>query len=141
ELQRSLGLHVDWLTPDGVLATAPYVRPDGLRAGTFCATDGIVDPHGVVSALMQQGRAAGVEYFLGEEVLGIEPVAGGLVVRTSHLDVEAPHVVNAAGPHAAELAAMGDVELPVEPYRRNLACTQPVAGFPEHTPMCVDMDT
>src|SRR5205807_6567033 len=32
-------------------------------------------------------------------------------------------------------------ELPVEPYRRNLACTQPVAGYPEHTPMCVDMDT
>ena len=53
----------------------------------------------------------------------------------------APHVVNAAGPTAGEVASLAGVELPVEPYRRNLACTQPVAGYPDPTPMCVDLDT
>jgi sarcosine oxidase, subunit beta len=141
ELQRSLGLGVDWLTPAEVLARAPFVRADGLRGGTFCATDGIIDPHGVASALAQVGRAAGVEYVFGQEVVAVDVRGASLVVRTPNLDIVAEHVVNAAGPLARELAAMAGVDLPVRPYRRNLACTQPVAGYPDRIPMCVDLDT
>jgi len=141
DLQRSLGLEVKWLTPAEVLGVAPFVRPDGLRGGTFCATDGIIDPHGVASALAQVGRAAGVEYLFGEEVIALDPSGEGLVVHTPHLDIVARQVVNAGGPFARELAAMAGVDLPVRPYRRNLACTQPVAGHPDSIPMCVDLDT
>ena len=142
ELQRSLGVPVHWLSADGVGAIAPYVRSDGLRCGTFCPTDGIVDPHGVVSALLAECRRLGtVDFRFGMRVTGIDVTDNGITLETTRQRIEADYAVNAAGPGASSVAAMAGVALPVTPFRRNLACTEPVSGFPEAIPMCVDVDT
>lgn len=141
ELQRSLGLPVDWLEPADVVAQVPFVRQEGLRAGTFCATDGIFDPSGVVAALFAECRHAGVDFLFDHEVTAIDRSGPNLGLETAGERLEAGQVVNAAGAFSAHVAALAGIELPVEPYRRNLACTQPVTGFPDEIPMCVDMDT
>src|ERR1043165_1683889 len=41
DLQRSLGVKVDWLEPDDIERLAPGVGTDGVLAATFCAKDGI----------------------------------------------------------------------------------------------------
>ena len=140
ELQRSLGVDVRWLSPREVIDIAPFIKVDGLTAATFCADDGIIDPHGVATALWAACRRAETTFLLDTEVL---EVAGGTParVRTSSGDIEAEFVVNAAGPFARELAATAGVDLPVISRRRNLACTEAVAGFPAAIPMCVDNDT
>ena len=126
--------HVD------VIALAPCVNVDGLSAATFCAGDGIIDPHGVVSALWQECRRLGTTFLLDTEVVG---VTGGAParVRTTRGDIETDFVVNAAGPFARDVAAMAGLVLPVVSRRRNLACTEPVSGIPDAIPMCVDNDT
>jgi len=141
DLQRACGVEVDWLAPRDVLAHAPFVRPDGLRAGTFCGRDGLIDPHGVVAALHAQVRALPVELLFGTEVTGARRAADGFELTTSSGPIRTRVLVNATGPAAATLAAMLGVELPCHPVRRNLACTDPVAGYPEVIPMCVDLDT
>ena len=141
ELQRSLGVDVRWLSAAEVVALAPCVSVDGLAAATFCAGDGIIDPHGVVSALCQEARRLGAAYMFDTEVLDLAGDGDGATVRTSAGDVHADFVVNAAGPFARDLAARAGVELPVTPRKRNLACTEPVSGFPAAIPMCVDADT
>jgi sarcosine oxidase subunit beta len=141
ELQRSLGVDVQWLSAGEVIEIAPFVNVDGLSAATFCAADGIIDPHGVVSALWAECRRLDASFLLGTEVLG---VAGGrppVRVRTTAGDIETEFVVNAAGPFARDLAATAGVNLPVVSRRRNLACTEAVAGIPDAIPMCVDNDT
>ncbi|HEY6378198.1 MAG TPA: FAD-dependent oxidoreductase [Candidatus Dormibacteraeota bacterium] len=140
-LQRSLGVEVRWLTPAEILDIAPFIRPHGLRAGTFCADDGILDPAGVVAALNQEARRLGVRCLFDERVVALECGNHKVRLRSTRVSVDAAHVVNAAGPGAAEVAALAGVELPVKPYRRNLACTEPVAGFADPIPMCVDLDT
>jgi sarcosine oxidase subunit beta len=140
-LQTSCGVDVEWLDPSRIGEIAPYVRADGLRAGTFCASDGVIDPGGVVMAMWQEGRRLGVRYLLGERVEAIECGPGSVRVRTAQSEVSAEWAVNAAGPTAQQVAAMAGVELPVEPFRRNLACTEGVTGFPDAIPMCVDLDT
>jgi glycine/D-amino acid oxidase-like deaminating enzyme len=60
ELQRSLGVTTEWLAPEAIIERAPFVRPDGLRAGTFHARDGFLDPYGVVRALELEARRLGV---------------------------------------------------------------------------------
>src|SRR5580658_6267235 len=50
ELQRSLGVDVQWLSATDVIEKVPFVNVDGLSGATFCGDDGIIDPHGVVSA-------------------------------------------------------------------------------------------
>jgi sarcosine oxidase subunit beta len=140
ELQRSLGVDVQWLSAADVLEKAPFVNVDGLSAATFCADDGVIDPDGVVSALWAECRRLDTSFQLDTEVLGL---AGGrrVRVRTSAGDIETDFVVNAAGPFAREVAAMADIDLPVVSRRRNLACTEAVAGIPDAIPMCVDNDT
>ncbi|MFQ5506113.1 MAG: NAD(P)/FAD-dependent oxidoreductase, partial [Planctomycetota bacterium] len=59
ELQRSLGVGVEWLDPGRILGMAPFVRAAGLRAGSFSPRDGFIDPHGVSQALWQDARQAG----------------------------------------------------------------------------------
>jgi sarcosine oxidase subunit beta len=141
ELQRSRGIAVEWLDAEGELRHAPFVRHEGLRAGTFCATDGLIDPHGVAMALYREGRRLGVRYLLGERVNAITCEATSVHVHTDRRDIDATYAVNAAGPSAAAVATMAGVALPVECFRRNLACTQAVVGFPGVIPMCVDIDT
>ncbi len=141
DLQRSLGLAVEWLDAAGVGRIAPYVRTAGLRGATFCATDGVVDPGGVVSALWHEGLRSGVRCLFGSAVSAIDARRRPVRIHAGAEVVVADHVVNAAGPSAREVAALAGVDLPVHPVRRNLACTEPVAGLPEHIPMCVDLDT
>ncbi|GBC87843.1 N-methyl-L-tryptophan oxidase [bacterium HR12] len=122
-----------------MLARAPFVRPDGLRAGTFHARDGLLDPYGVARALELQARAAGVRIACHAEVRAIRRTRDGFVIEHTR-GVERAHVVvNAAGADAREVAAMLGVDVPVEPVRRNLAFAPAPPGEP--IPMCVDLDT
>lgn len=141
ELQLKNGVPVQWLTPEEVLDHAPFMRPDGLRAGTFCATDGTLDPGGTASALWAQCRQHGVQFLLGEPVRSIVETATGVSLETPANRIGADWAVNAAGPYAAKVAALAGLALPVEPFRRHLACTEPMLGYPDHTPMCIDSDT
>ena len=141
ELQRSLGVAVEWLEPAGVAEIAPFVNTVGLRAGTFFEGDGTIDPSGVVSALSDAVRRLGVSLRCDTAVIDITSTGGHPVVRTTRGDIDAEYVVNAAGPFARSVAATAGVDLPVTPRRRNLACTEPVAGMPDPIPMCVDNDT
>jgi sarcosine oxidase subunit beta len=141
ELQRALGVDVEWVSPAEVARLAPFVRLDGLRAATFAPGDGVIDPHGVVTALSDEARRLGVALLCDTEVVDISSVSGGAMVQTTTGGIRAEFVVNAAGPHAALLAAMAGVDLPITPRRRNIACTDAVAGMPETCPMCVDADT
>lgn len=139
ELQHALGVPTEWLSPEEVLARAPFVRADGLRAGTFHARDGLLDPYGVARAMEQQARAAGVRIACGAEVRRIRRLDGGFELEHAAGRERARWVVDAAGPDAREVAAMLGVDVPVEPVRRNLAFAPAPPGEP--IPMCVDLDT
>jgi sarcosine oxidase subunit beta len=141
ELQRSLGVDTAWLTPAEALERVPFVRPQGLRAATFHARDGFLDPHGVVAALRAEAERLAVEVRTGAEVTAIEPAPGGLDLRAGDRALRAGFVVNAAGPAAGRVAALAGSDLPVAPVRRNLAYVREPDGPGELIPMCVDLDT
>jgi sarcosine oxidase subunit beta len=140
-MQCSLGVPTQWLSLAQVAELAPFVRVDGLTAATFCASDGIIDPHGVVGALCGEGGRLGVTYLFDTHVIGLEHDGTHALLHCSGVDIEADYVVNAAGAVAGDLATKASIELPVVPYRRNLACTEPVPTIPASIPMCVDVDT
>ena len=140
-MQRSLGVAVEWVRAQQVAELAPIVSLEGLRSAAFCASDGIIDPDGVTTALCDEGRRLGVEYVFDCAVTGLERSDDNTLAHCGDRTIDAAYVVNAAGPHARDVAAMGGVDLPVVPRRRNLACTEAFAGLPAQIPMCVDMDT
>ena len=147
ELQRSLGVDVEWLAPEAAALLAPGLRVEGVRAATFCARDGIADPDGVTQGFAKAARAAGVEIARGTEVTGIE-VDGGRVtgVETTGGRIATPLVVNAAGPWAGLVGAMAGVRVPVQPLRRHIfIAAAPEGGWAGRAPdtriMVIDFET
>lgn len=140
ELQRSLGVDTEWLSPDDVAERAPLVRREGLIAGTFHARDGFLDPSGLVAALKREAQRCHAEVRTNSEVLGIEERGETFELTTAVGATSARWIVNAAGADARAVGAMLGVDVAVDPVRRNLAFIPDDSGAPL-IPMCVDLDT
>ena len=140
--QRALGVPVEELTPEEVARRWPLLATGDLVGATFCASDGLADPHGVTAAYFAAAKRLGAAFEFETDVTGVR-VAEGRVqgVVTSRGDVQSPVVINAAGPYAAEVGRMAGIELPVAPLRRQIFTTQPADWVPANFPMVVDVGT
>ncbi len=143
ERQLALGVkNVELISREDIVKILPQLRVDDVMGGTYCQTDGFVDPHSVMMGFMLKARELGVKLWLDTRVTGIEVDNGRVTgVATTRGTVSTPIVVNAAGAWAAEVALMAGAELPVEPLRRQLVPTEPFDGLPKRFPMVIDMST
>jgi sarcosine oxidase subunit beta len=145
ERQIALGVkNVELVSREDIAKFVPQLRVDDIMGGTFCQTDGFVDPHSVMMGFMLKARERGARLWLDTQVTGIEvePATRRVVgVVTTRGLVSTPIVVNAAGPWAAQVARLAGAELPVEPLRRQLVPTEPFDGLPKRFPMVIDMST
>src|SRR5207248_3044318 len=78
ERQNALGVtNVEWLTPEDIVKLVPQLRVDDILGGTFCPTDGFVDPHSVMMGFMLNAREKGVRLWRDTTVTGINVECGG----------------------------------------------------------------
>ena len=141
QLQKSLGLkQVRMLSAAEIVAMVPQLRSDDILGGSFCPTDGFVDPYSAMTGFSKRAVENGATVWKSTEVIGIlkngNRVSG---VATTRGEVHAPAVVNAAGAWAAQIANMAGVDLPVTPLRRMLIPSEPFDGLSHEIPMVIDM--
>jgi sarcosine oxidase subunit beta len=130
------------LDPRDVARIAPEIRHDDILGGSFCPTDGFVDPHSVMTGFMQKAMERGVRLMRDNAVTGIAVDSRGVSgVETSRGFISGRTVVNAAGAWAGRVARLAGVDLPVEPLRRMLVPTEPFDKVSHQSPMVVDMKT
>jgi sarcosine oxidase subunit beta len=143
ERQKQLGLaSVDLLTAEAIRKMLPQLRSDDVIGGSFCSTDGFVDPYSAMIGFMTRATEQGANLWKKTEVTGITRDQQGVFgVETSRGRVSTRTVVNAAGAWSAQAAAMAGVDLPVEPLRRMLVPSEPFDDFPHSSPMVIDMST
>jgi sarcosine oxidase, subunit beta len=141
--QQKLGLTTTRLLPaDEIRAMLPQLRSDDVLGGSFCSTDGFVDPYSVMNGFMTSAIEHGATLWKKTEVTGIaQDQQGAFRVETTRGPVSTRMVVNAAGAWAAQIAKFLDVDLPVEPLRRMLVPSEPFSDFPHSSPMVIDMST
>jgi len=139
--QVQLGLkNVRLIAADEIRSRFPQLRSDDIVGGSFCSTDGFVDPYSAMIGFMSWAADHGATLWKNTQVTGIHLDTKGVAsVETTRGSVTTRKVVNAAGPWAAEVAKMAGVELPVEPLRRMLVPTEPFDRFPHNAPMIIDM--
>lgn len=142
ELQKSLGLEVRILDADDLSKLAPPVRTDDVIKATFCPSDGLGDPHEFLQGYFRACRRMGVDVLIETEAVGIN-LSGGKItgVKTTKGDFESPLVVNAAGPFARPVAKMAGIDIPIEPYRRQIVTTGELDFLPDRMPMIVDVSS
>ena len=141
EKQKALGLSTArMLGADEIRSMFPQLRSDDIVGGSFCSSDGFVDPYSAMVGFMTRAAEAGARLWRNTEVTGIRLDGHGVTgVDTTRGPLATRIVVNAAGPWAAQVAKLAGVELPVEPLRRMLVPTEPFDHFPHSAPMIIDM--
>jgi len=142
--QHALGLQqAREVTREEIQAMVPAMRTGDMLGGTFCPTDGFVDPYSVMTGFTLKAQERGVRLMRSAEVTSVIVNDGAVRgVRLANGDeIQTEVVVNAAGAWAAAFAAMAGADLPVTPLRRMLVPTEPFDEIPEHCPMVIDMAT
>jgi len=118
----------------------PQLRGDDIVGGSFCSTDGFVDPYSAMNSFMSWAADHGARLCKNSVVTGLVRDERGIAgVETTAGSFASRTVVNCAGAWAAGVGAMAGVNLPVEPLRRMLVPSEPFEQFPHSAPMIVDM--
>lgn len=139
EIQRAEGADVALLDPDELAVRYPWMAFDGVALGSYGnAGEGWFDGYGLLRAYRRAAAARGATY-RAAEVVGLRRDGDRLtaVELADGATIETGVVVDAAGPWAAEVAAMAGVALPVVALRRTVfAFESPIA--PADPPLVID---
>ena len=140
-LQVEMGLTTaKVITGDEIRCMFPQMRADDIVGGSFCSTDGFVDPYSAMNGFSAWATEHGATLWKNTSVTGIARDGAGVAsVETTRGTIATRKVVNCAGAWAAEVSKLAGVDLPVEPLRRMLVPSEPFDEFPHTAPMIVDM--
>jgi glycine/D-amino acid oxidase-like deaminating enzyme len=137
-LQQSLGGEVQWWSPEQIGEHYPLYRTRGLVGGTFGRNDGHLDAHGVLMGYKAKARQQGASFHKDEVVTieqGADRVQGVLLAGGQRIVAE--HVINCAGPWAAQVAKTAGVSLPIEPVQRQVFVLDPAVKPARRLPLTV----
>src|SRR3984885_13058218 len=127
---------------DDIVRMVPQLRSDDIIGGSFCSTDGFVDPYSVMTGFTLRAVDQGAELVRDAQVTALSLDSKGVAsVETTQGSIATRTVVNAAGEWSAAVAKMAGIDLPVEPLRRMLVPTEPFDKVAHTAPMVVDMST
>jgi FAD-dependent oxidoreductase domain-containing protein 1 len=138
-VQRAEGVQVALLEPDELADRFPWLDIDGLAAGSLgLSGEGWFDGYALLQALRASAREGGAELRTGE-VVGLHRIGDRLtsVELADGTSIACGSVVDAAGPWAAEIAAMAGVALPIEARRRSVFVFDVAAELPG-CPLVID---
>ena len=123
---RTLGVRVDFLTPEEVAAIWPLCNIDGLVGAIVHPEDGYIQPADLTQALAKGARDGGAEIYRRTKVIAIERTPGGeWRVKTDQGDIVCQHVVSATGNHARQTGAMVGLDIPTIPVEHHYIVTEP----------------
>jgi len=130
KLQKSFGLHIDYVEPNKIKEIIPGINDEQLYGGTHSPEDGNASPLLSLHAFYRHSKNYGAEYKFNESVTNILTDNGQVAeVKTTKSTYKAQNVVNAAGAYANGIGQMIGLELPIEPESHEAGITEPVKSF------------
>jgi len=125
---QSLGIDVVLWTAEQAKKQVPILRQAEFDGAIWCASDGIVDIHALLSGYLKAAASKGAKVRYNRKVQAIRAASGGGVeIVTDGETIEAGAVVNASGAWANVIAQLaGASELPLRPCRRHLFVSPPI---------------
>jgi len=119
--QQNLGCLVEWLTPAQIKERFPLFEVGQLAGGAYGSLDGTMDAHAVLMAYKNKALELGAEFIVGEvvEIVKTDGQVSGVSLASGE-DLLANVVVNSAGAWAQKLAKTADVDLPIDPVKRQV---------------------
>jgi len=139
-LQQKHGIEVHLLSPMEAGQLVPTLNIDDILGASYGPTDGKVDPYSVTQGYSSAARRFGVKIHTDFEVMGIkvknQQVRG---IIGSEGEIEAPVVVNAAGPYADLVAKTVGLDIPIYSIKKHSFYTAPLDEIKRDVPFTVDL--
>jgi sarcosine oxidase subunit beta len=141
-IQNGLDVPSRMISPREARRLCPYVCTDGLVAAVYSPTDGHARPGLVVRGYADSASRAGVIFATQTRVTGIDTV--GERVTAVHTDqgvISCSAVICTAGAWSGQIGDLVGINLPVQPVRRQLAFTRPLAPPAPRIPFTIDFSS
>jgi len=126
-----------------VAEIVPLLRTSDVIGGSFGPTDALIDPLAIMNGFTAASLRRGARLQLRSEItaIDVDQTVGRRKIRglvTTDGRIETRTIINAAGPWAAEVAALAGVDLPVVPLRRHLVRASVRERMPPELPMVIE---
>jgi len=141
-MQNERGVASRMLDHDAVRRLNPYVDVDRYAGAAYAARDGFAYPHAVVEGYAAGAERHGATVRTHVTVTDVETQGDDVVaVWTSAGRVRTAAVVLCAGAWTRDVAAKAGLDLPVDPYRRQIGFTPALDPAPRRVPFTIDYGT
>ncbi|SEJ98731.1 dimethylglycine dehydrogenase [Sphingobium sp. AP50] len=141
---RVLGLQTELVGPEEIKRLCPLIDVTDVHGAIYDTHEGHVDPSGVTYAYAKAAKLNGAEIYRHTRVMDLQPTGrGSWRVITDKGEIEAEHVVNAAGLWAREMGAMVGVHLPLVPMEHHYLLTDDlpeIDALDHELPLILDLD-
>jgi sarcosine oxidase subunit beta len=137
-MQRDHGVDSRLLTTAEARRLNPYLSATAYAGAAYAPRDGWAHPAAVVAGYADGARRHGAGVATHAPVTAVEQAGDALTVVTPRGTVTAPALVLCAGAWSRAVGALVDVDLPVEPVRRQIAFTAPLEPAPPTLPFTID---
>jgi glycerol-3-phosphate dehydrogenase len=97
------GIRMSFVTPAGLRRCEPNVRAS---CGIVIPSVSVIDSVAFVQALQQDSQAHGAEFAFENRVMSIDETGGAYLITTDRRQFQAACLINAAGLHADDIAAL-----------------------------------
>lgn len=125
-LEKSRGIEAEVIGANELRELEPCIGDVAIGA-EWCPGEGKINPLKGTYAVVAHARAKGARFRRGASVQAIEREGNGWKVVTTRGQIFCKRVVNAAGPWAAQIAAMAGVSIPVRGAPLQMVVTEPTA--------------
>ena len=123
---KTIGVKVNFLTPDEVKEIWPLCNTDGLIGAIQHPEDGYIQPADLTQALAKGARDKGAEIYRNTNVTGINQLDNEMwVVETDKGNIECQHVISCTGNFARQTGKMVGLDIPVIPVEHQYIVTEP----------------
>jgi dimethylglycine dehydrogenase len=124
-IARTIGVHVDFLTPAEVKEIWPLMETHGIIGAIRHPEDGYIQPADLTQAMARGARNRGAEIYRNTTVTAISQKPNGeWLVTTDRGEITCEHVVSATGNFARKTGEMVGLDIPVIPVEHQYIVTE-----------------
>jgi sarcosine oxidase subunit beta len=138
-MHQKIGIPSFLVRADDVKRLSPSFSTEGINFAAYEPESGYADPYSTTASFLDAARRMGAKLVQDCEVTAVE-VEGGKItgVKSTQGDYAAPVVVNCAGPWAARIGEMVNLDLPVDVWQHDtMMVKRPKEIGPSH-PTVID---
>jgi glycine/D-amino acid oxidase-like deaminating enzyme len=125
-LEKSRGVEAELIGANELRRLEPCIGETAIAA-EWCPGEGKINPLRGTYAVIGRAKKLGARFRRGTDVQAIEREGSGWKVTTSRGEIRCSRIVNAAGPWAAQVAALVGVTIPVRGAPLQMIVTEPAA--------------